>query len=496
MAGRPSESAGRGQPESWGHLRVLECIGRGAFGEVYRAWETRLDREVALKLLRAHVDDASPPSVIEEGRLLARVRHPNVVTIHGAERIDGRIGLWMEFVKGRTLEQALREGTRFTEQEVARIGVELCGAVSAVHAAGLVHRDIKAQNVMMAEDARLVLMDFGTGLELRSASETPVAGTPLYLSPEVLAGGPATVQSDVYSIGVLLYHLLTNRFPFRRATWQASAARTHAANGTDLLNARAGTPAAPRARHRAGARSGTGAPVRQRRCARRGYRGAGAGAATPARGVRPAAAVAVIAAASACRGAERAAPAPRSPRHRRSRRARQSQPPAIAVLPFRNLSSAPDTGYFADGLTREIIRNLPAINGLQLRSQTSSACFKDRPRDVAQIGEQLRVNLIVDGDRATRRQKTAGQRPARAGCRRRASSGRSALIRTLEEVFAIQDEISRAVVNEASLDARERAAPYRHERGGLRAVSAGPRAEVGTAAAPRARKRPRGCSSR
>ncbi len=218
---------------------MLECIGRGAFGEVYRAWETRLDREVALKLLRASgCDDASPPSVIEEGRLLARVRHPNVVTIHGAERIDGRIGLWMEFVKGRTLEQALREGTRFTEQEVARIGVELCGAVSAVHAAGLVHRDIKAQNVMMAEDARLVLMDFGTGLELRSGSEMPVAGTPLYLSPEVLAGGPATVQSDVYSIGVLLYRLLTNAFPVQ-ARDLAGLRRAHArGERTSLLDAR------------------------------------------------------------------------------------------------------------------------------------------------------------------------------------------------------------------------------------------------------------------
>ena len=101
-------------PVHWGHLRVLEPIGRGAFGEVYRAWDTRLDREVALKLLPA---ESSPggdrsASIIEEGRLLARVRHPNVVTIYGAERIDDRIGLWMEFVKGRTLEQTIEAGRR------------------------------------------------------------------------------------------------------------------------------------------------------------------------------------------------------------------------------------------------------------------------------------------------------------------------------------------------------------------------------------------------
>jgi len=117
--------------DQWGPLRVFERIGQGAFGDVYRAWDTRLDREVALKLLP---DVVGPPkggphergsSVIEEGRLLARVRHPNVVTIYGAERIDGRVGLWMELVKGHTLEEMLRDGTTFSAQEVQRILNEL-----------------------------------------------------------------------------------------------------------------------------------------------------------------------------------------------------------------------------------------------------------------------------------------------------------------------------------------------------------------------------------
>ncbi len=105
-------------PEQWGHLRVLERIGRGAFGEVYRAWDTRLDREVALKLLPASSSDGDRrgTSVIEEGRLLARVRHPNVVTIYGAERIEKRIGLWMEFVRGRTLQQTLEQGEEVHHQ--------------------------------------------------------------------------------------------------------------------------------------------------------------------------------------------------------------------------------------------------------------------------------------------------------------------------------------------------------------------------------------------
>jgi serine/threonine protein kinase len=103
---KPDTTGDRGDTLThWGHLRTLERIGRGAFGEVYRAWDTRLDREVALKLLDADPEAGDSPSssIIQEGRLLARVRHPNVVTIHGAEQIGTRIGLWMEFVRGRTL---------------------------------------------------------------------------------------------------------------------------------------------------------------------------------------------------------------------------------------------------------------------------------------------------------------------------------------------------------------------------------------------------------
>ena len=169
------------QPDSWGHLRVLERIGRGSFGEVFRAWDTRLDREVALKLLpaRAATGRERAVSVIEEGRLLARVRHPNVVTIFGAERIGGRIGLWMELVRGRSLEQILDGGNLFTVADGIDVGVELCRAISAVHGAGLLHRDIKTHNVMLADDGRLVLMDFGTGRELSDVSAIAPAGTPL-----------------------------------------------------------------------------------------------------------------------------------------------------------------------------------------------------------------------------------------------------------------------------------------------------------------------------
>jgi serine/threonine protein kinase len=197
-------------PLKWGTLEIIEKIGRGAYGDVYRARDTRLGRDVALKLLR-HRDVNPEADVVREGQLLARVRHPNVVTVYGAERIDGRTGLWMELLRGETLEQELRRRGPFSAEDLLKVAAGLCNAIEAVHTAGLLHRDIKAQNAIRAEDGRLVLMDFGTGSEGEGASL--LAGTPAYLAPEVLAGGQPTVESEMYALGVLLFHLATGAFP-------------------------------------------------------------------------------------------------------------------------------------------------------------------------------------------------------------------------------------------------------------------------------------------
>lgn len=200
---------------AWGPLQVGARIGHGTHGAVYAARDTRLDRPVALKLLHAGpASETADAGVVQEARLLARVRHPNVVTVYGAERIDGRVGMWMELVEGRTLEEELGERGGFAADELVSIGVALSGAVAAVHAAGLLHRDIKAHNVMRGGDGRLLLADFGTSHDLgRGGSVSDLAGTPLYLAPEVLGGAAASTASDVYSLGVLLYHLATAAYP-------------------------------------------------------------------------------------------------------------------------------------------------------------------------------------------------------------------------------------------------------------------------------------------
>jgi tetratricopeptide (TPR) repeat protein len=149
------------------------------------------------------------------------VRHPNVVTVYGAERVNGQVGVWMEFVHGRTLEEELRASGPFGVDRAIQIGIELSGALSAIHRAGLIHRDVKAQNVLCDRDGRLVLTDFGAGCELQDTIDgatRELAGTPVSLAPEVLEGQAATPQTDVYSLGVLLFHVLTGTYPVRGRT--------------------------------------------------------------------------------------------------------------------------------------------------------------------------------------------------------------------------------------------------------------------------------------
>jgi tRNA A-37 threonylcarbamoyl transferase component Bud32 len=218
--GPGDESLGR-----WGHLLLLRKIGDGAFGEVYHAHDTWLDHPVALKLLKPEVAArVSPSRILHEARKLARVRHPNVVIVHGADRHDGRVGFWMDFVEGHTLEERVAEG-RLSAGEATHIGQEVCGALAAVHQTKLIHRDVKAQNVMRASDGgRITLMDFGAGEFVEDASAGSRAqGTPLYLAPEIFEGGPASVRTDIYAVGVLLYYLVTGDFPVQGSSVSALA---------------------------------------------------------------------------------------------------------------------------------------------------------------------------------------------------------------------------------------------------------------------------------
>lgn len=196
-------------PRLWAHLQLAEEIGRGSSGVVFRAWDPLLQRAVALKLCNPDRDDGD--SLLREAQLMARVDHPGVLKIHGAAMHAGQVGFWSDLVDGDSISSRLEREQRLSQHETMLIGLELCAALAAIHAHELVHGDVKAQNVVRRGDGRHVLVDFGSSTPVRERPQ--VSGTPLYLAPELLGGGPAGPEHDLYSLGVLLFRTLSGRFP-------------------------------------------------------------------------------------------------------------------------------------------------------------------------------------------------------------------------------------------------------------------------------------------
>jgi serine/threonine-protein kinase len=204
----------------WGQLEIREKIGEGASAEVFRARDPGLDRDVALKLFRhgPWMPLEQRRALLLEGQNLARLRHENVVSVHGADEHEERVGIWMELVEGWTLSEIVKTRGPYSATEASQIGIELCRALAAVHRKNLVHADIKAQNVKREEGGRIVLMDFSSSRRADDSPGNPESdpmGTPLYMAPELWDKNNPTVESDIYSLGVLLYHLVTGEFPVR-----------------------------------------------------------------------------------------------------------------------------------------------------------------------------------------------------------------------------------------------------------------------------------------
>ena len=482
----PSASSREGAAGHWGHLRLIDSIGRGTFGEVFRAWDTRLDREVALKLIPARKSSSDPGegTLIQEGRLLARVRHPNVVTIYGAEQIGDQIGLWMEFVRGRTLEQLLQDGAVFQTADVVRIGVELSRAVSAVHAAGLLHRDIKTHNVMRADEGRIVLMDFGAGTELDDRASSDLAGTPLYLAPELFAGGSATVRSDIYSLGVLLYRLVTTSYPVKgRTIGEVRQAHeqgeridirtraTHVRPALGRVVERACDPRVERRYQTADALARDLIALQPRSAAAR-IRNT----------IAAAAAIVVIALVGSEVRARltgdsrtdlaslltmlpnpldlpvivvRPIESPGDPGDNKLADVITPSPldfPVIVVRPIKNLGD-PGDNDFADLITNGLIQRLGFVEGLQVRGLETSFRIGNTSRDLAAIGKQLGVNLVLDADVRLSKEKLVVHAALTSvmGDERVWSDLFERGVTSEADIAALVDDLARAIVNSLRL---------------------------------------------
>jgi serine/threonine protein kinase/Tfp pilus assembly protein PilF len=377
-------------PSTWRHLTLRELVGRGGFGAVYRAWDSRLEKEVALKLIPIGLTSA----LLDfggEARRLARVRHPNVVTIHGADSAGGQFGIWMEFVRGRTLRQMIDERGPFGPHEALTLGAEVARALAAVHAAGLVHCDLKAHNVMREDGGRVVLMDFGAGHDVTSTSATALAGTPVYMAPELFEGHRATSQSDIYSLGVLLFYLVTGQYPVVAATRPDVQAAHRSGHRRLLRDLRPDLPAS----FIECVEALTAVDPLKR------IQTAGAAEAAIQRGLvghqpdkprrigRLTAAVFAVAVVAAV-GLNWS-----------WLRDRFFGPPSgvqsIAVLPLVNHSSEAGRDYIVDGMTDQLIAELSRISAVRVTDRTSVMGYKQSTKRLNEIATELGVDAVLEG---------------------------------------------------------------------------------------------------
>ncbi len=351
--------------QTWGSLKIVEKIGAGAFSTVYRARESQLDRDVALKLYHAWRQDPSRQTtrIIEEGRLLARVHHQNVVTIYGVEHHAGQVGLWMEFIEGSTLEQILTDQGPLSPDETMVIGRDVCRALAALHDSGAIHRDIKASNVMREKGGRMVLMDLGVSCEIGSDVPALQYGTPLFAAPEVLLENASTRQSDIYSVGVLLFHLVTGDFPISGQTL-TEVLEAHINRRIRSLKEMCPDPQnLPDAF--AQILEQALAPDPAQRFQRAEY-------------------------------FEAALVQTLGDRAREFDLPREGLP-SIAVMAFEDRSPRKDLGYLCEGMAAGIINKLSHLEGLQVVARSSSFAFNGHKKNLAGIGTALNVEAVLEG---------------------------------------------------------------------------------------------------
>ncbi|WP_053721305.1 protein kinase domain-containing protein [Saccharothrix sp. NRRL B-16348] len=200
-----------------GRYRLVELVGRGAAGVVWRARDERLGRAVAVKLLNAADSPGAVERIVREGRVAARLRHPHAVTVHDVVEHGGKPCLVMEYLPSKTLAELVDERGPLPEELVAGVGWQVASALAAAHADGIVHRDVTTFNILLAEDGTAKIADFGIARAIGERTVTDprvVVGTPAFLAPEVAAGQEAVFASDVYSLGATLYAALEGHPPF------------------------------------------------------------------------------------------------------------------------------------------------------------------------------------------------------------------------------------------------------------------------------------------
>jgi serine/threonine protein kinase/tetratricopeptide (TPR) repeat protein len=454
-----------------GTYQISGPLGAGGMGEVYRARDTRLGREVAVKVLPEGV--ASSPDRLarfeREARAVAGLNHPNIVTLFSVEDEDGVRFLTMELVEGKSLDQLVVPGG-LTLPRVLELSIPLANALVAAHERGVVHRDLKPGNVMVTHDGWVKVLDFGLAkvaaeevpaqsVSIGATAQAPISregqvlGTVPYMAPEQIRGEAADARSDLFALGIILYELATGRRPFTGTTSADVSSSILRDVPEPVLSLRRDMP---RDLNRIIERCLEKNPKDRFQTARDVsselryiQRETESGAAAPLPSPVPMA------------PSSPATPTPSAPAHAsRSPASSGSQAsgmatgaahtreiPSIAVLPFVNRSRGDEDEYFSDGLADELLNVLTKVRGLRVAARASSFQFKGKNEDLAVIGERLNVATLLDGSvrKSGNRVRISVQLIKAAD---RIQLWSETYDRSLEDIFAVQDDIAQCVVKE------------------------------------------------
>jgi len=362
---------------------------------VYLARDLKHDRFVALKVLHADLAAAlGGERFLREIRLAARLQHPHVLSVHDSGDAAGQLWFTMPYVEGESLRARLERERQLSVADALRIAREAAEALDYAHRHGVIHRDVKPENILLTEGHSL-LADFGIARALQGSdrlTETGMAvGTPAYMSPEQASGEHALdARTDVYALGCVLYEMLAGHPPFLGSTAREIVAR-HTLDPVPPL--RASRPDLPAAVERAAFKALAKTPADRFPTAGAFGDALTAAPAVPSsrwwarRAARYAAAVALLAVGSVLFWRR---PIGRDTPSRGSAR-------SIAVLPFANLSGDRNDEYFSDGMSEELITALHAVPGLRVAARTSAFAFRDRNVNAGEIGKELNVATLLEG---------------------------------------------------------------------------------------------------
>ncbi len=409
-----------------GPYEILGPLGAGGMGEVYRARDPRLERDVAVKVLRG-LSHGSPDAIARfqrEARAVAALSHPNILAIHDIGEANGVAYAVMELLEGETLRGRLA-ASAIPARKSVEYALQIAQGLAAAHDRGIVHRDLKPENVFLTQNGLVKILDFGLAVlstpgSSADLSQSPtvgtqpgvVLGTPGYMSPEQVRGRPVDHRTDLFALGAILYEMLTAKRAFRG---DSPAEAMIAVLQEDPMSSPTGTQITPELARiishclekEPGERFQNARDFAFALEALQVESSAPGTAAVSGSGFGPAEA-------------------------------------SIAVLPFRNMSADREAEYFSDGITEEIISALAGLEAMHVAARTSSFAFKGKDTDVRQIGRDLGVRTVLEGSvrQAGRRIRITAQLVDVASGYQLWSER---FDREMEDIFTVQDEIARAI---------------------------------------------------